>query len=1177
MAEKEETIVGLPEPDAGGGIYKFLSMLSPTRFSVVEPRRSAVVDDMGGYALVKPGKYAFDSFTTPQIVTSGIDAFKAFMDDPVESAKTGVVGAIEGMGEEIDKGILAASTGITDTFDPETNTYDRFDPLSLSVAAGAPIAYGTMRGIKAMADAPDGSGVPVGMLGGGDSAFTSQIQRLMKDAREIRTRTDRESAFNGVANLQRGFPELKMGQLQGYMGGGVNSYAIEHGGDLLHRMMEYGGDFSSNAKTKIKNLTRVLNSPYGFEREIQENTQTNYRFDLETAKERGEAAKATTLEEFEQNIDKGLGEYAAFHANLPVFNELQLAARNFAVALGRKDYDEARYNLSVLDEAIDDGSFDARNQEFDPEFETKAGAPGSNFTVLGMLGGGKPVTTRSLRGGRGGIRGLAHGIKYYDGQKNVPDHMVEAFFGTGIGGGIASMYDTYRGAPALVSPSERYAISPEVLKAAEGANMTIGDLVKEFGLSNRVRNIVSDSRAASAEINRPGFSVGTDPVLSLTTFTATESGLGPRAADRTEGVVAIEPKENIFVKTGEVDADGYPVYAPREMTMHDVQDLSPSQYLLAAYDPDKPLLRKPNTKFNESEVHVAEDASHALNVRPLTDREEEDLVASLNFEQKSTEFARKADEAMAAVSGFDPRSLDFKDGVDQSMRMMALAVDNPTAVGQKSLSIVEEYLGGFAKNVVQGYRDGYLRLDELYPEGSAAISDGRRLYDAAKKFSTTKSLLKVGPYEGLVRREAAELQTQILRDSFTGESRKFAPFFEFKSPFGQSSLPTEIDLVSFNDMFTPEQVIDLNRIELARTGYLTQSGILGNKPADPKKLTDKFLQSPNAAAIVELLGYIDEDGVFRRNSLPATGDPFPDVGSPKAFLEGDLKQQYLTIQFAVTAAMNKLHGSKDKFDERVDEVPAAYLRPALAQIFDSNTDRERALTGQVNKGRHAKAYNDLFRQYRNERDELFNIIKELANKGVPGSRQRTGQVTARLAGDDAYYQFREAARERLRRGPLTGPDLDLYEGIVDRMRFGPRPGAKLYEDGGDVSSADRAFQLVADAVNRTGRMPLFIKRVLDPKSPKTANNETMRLSDSEMDGKYYVYPTIFPTMTPDGPRLTRLDDKPAFNRAIDSGEYLVFDTEAEASTVARGFSDNIKPQGRPIDSGVAGFIPYMVQ
>ena len=173
-------------------------------------------------------------------------------------------------------------------------------------------------------------------VSGGDSAFTSQIQSLMKNAREIRKRTDRESAFNGVASLQRGYPELKMSQLQGYMGGGVNSYAIEHGGDLLHRMMEYGGEFSSNAKTKIKNLTRVLNSPYGFEREIKENAQTNYRFDLKTAKERGEAPKATTLEEFEQNIDKGLGEYAAFHANLPVFNELQLAARNFAVALGPK-------------------------------------------------------------------------------------------------------------------------------------------------------------------------------------------------------------------------------------------------------------------------------------------------------------------------------------------------------------------------------------------------------------------------------------------------------------------------------------------------------------------------------------------------------------------------------------------------------------------------------------------------------------------------------------------------------------------------------------------------------------------------------------------------------------------------------------------------------------------------
>ena len=65
------------------------------------------------------------------------------------------------------------------------------------------------------------------------------------------------------------------------------------------------------------------------------------------------------------------------------------------------------------------------------------------------------------------------------------------------------------------------------------------------------------------------------------------------------------------------------------MTENDVQNLSPAQYLLAAYDPDKPGMKKPNTKYNESEVHIAEDASHALNIRPLTAREGEDVCATV--------------------------------------------------------------------------------------------------------------------------------------------------------------------------------------------------------------------------------------------------------------------------------------------------------------------------------------------------------------------------------------------------------------------------------------------------------------------------------------------------------------------------------------------------------------------
>ena len=1053
MAEKKETIVGLPEADAGGGIYSFLSLLSPTRFSVVEPRKSVTIDDMGGYSLVKPGTYAFEGFTTPQIITSGIDAFKAFIDDPVESAKTGVAGAVEGMAGEIQKGMQVATTGVADTFDPETNTYDRFDPLSLMVASGAPIAYGTARSIKAMADAPDGSGVPVGMIGGGDSAFTSQIQSLMKDANAIRKRTDRESAFNGVANLQRGFPELKMSQLQGYMGGGVNSYAIEHGGDLLHRMMEYGGEFSSNAKTKIKNLTRVLNSPYGFEREIKENAQTNYRFDLETAKERGEAPKATTLEEFEQNIDKGLGEYAAFHANLPVFNELQLAARNFAVALGRKDYDEARYNLSILNEAIDDGSFDARNQEFDPEFETKAGAPGSNFTVLGMLGGGrggKPVTVRSLGGGKGGIKGLAHGVKFYDRMQSVPDSLVEAFYGGGRSAGIASLYDK---GGVQVAPSERYAISPDVIGAAAGANMTLGDLVKEFGLSNRIRNIVSDERASSAEIYRPGFSIGTDPVLSLSTFTLTDSP--KRAADRVEGMVAVEPKEELFVKTGVIDDDGYPVYAPRELTMHDVQNLSPSQYLLAAYDPDKPLLKKPNTKYNESEIHIAEDAAHSMNVRELTDREEEDLVTALNFEQDAVTAAERAVVQEFLDADGDPSNTKL----DTAVKSMALAVENPAGIGQKNLSYIETQLGKFATRLFQSQNDGAIDLTETYP-----VSGGR-LLNAADKFSRTQYLLENGPYKRAVRQEGADTQTEILRNSLTGPAAKYGELFEFRVP-NDERLPIELTTKDYFQTFSEEQRSLLSRIEMARMGRLFQTGLLGNKPADPKKLTDRFLKTPNAEAIVALFGYIDSDGVFRRNSLPATGDPFPDVGSPKAFLEGDLKKQFLQMKADVSYALNKIHAPRDVFEDRVAQITTANLRPVLMQIYNSNTDRERAFSGQINKGRQAQAYNQLYRQYRDERDQLISVLKEAANEGALDVTRPT-RLDARLASDNTYSAFRDAVNERARRGgQLTGDSMDLYEGIVDRMRLGPRPGSGyadlmpqevdkepyMYEDGGPVIS-----------------------------------------------------------------------------------------------------------------------------
>ena len=1244
MAEKD-TIVGLPEPDAGGGIYQFLSMLSPTEFSVVEPRKVSFISEMGldgseGYYLVKPGQYKFEGFATPQIVTAGIDAFKAFVDDPVEATKSGVAGAVEGFADEIRKGMVAASTGVTETFDPKTETFDRFDPLSLTVAAGAPIAYGTMRSIKAM---PDTDGLTVGMFGGKDSKFGSNVKAMLKEARLIRSNPDQAQAFQNTSLLQRGFPERQMTALQGYMGGGVNSFAIEHGGDLLHRMTEKGGNFSELAKPKVKSLLRVLESPYGFEREVAENMRANHLYDLKTSKERGTPSKASTLEEFEQNIHKGLSEYASLHSTLPVFNELQLAARNVAVALGRRNYTAAIQNLRILDDAIEDGSFEARNLEFDPDFESKAAVSESGPVVLGMMGGSKPVTVRSLGGGKGGITGLAHGIKLYDQQQIITPNLEEAFF-KAPGSGIMSL-DI--GDQTLIAPSERYSMDPELLRKHAGTTMSKGDIVKEFGLSNRVRSIITDNRAVSAEIRRPGFSLSTNPVLSLTGF-ATSDFIGTPARNRLEGVVAASPAEKLYVKSGELDADGQPIYRQREMTQNDVQNLSPAQYLLAAYDPDKPLLKKPNTKYNESEIHIAEDASHALNIRPLTAREGEDVVRQLDFEQaakRNSEKARGQLESLAtyqAATATTPNmypvdflgSREYRNILDISMKQLASAVQNPAAIGAFNLREIEGNAFYVAKALVEQSKQANNKvrtgpklpydpgdaelLVSMYPEPlNSPVSNGQRLYEAAVKFKqakeieaaehvTKKPLVKAG----------AKLQTELLRNALTGRSAKYSKYFMYQSPYSSNDLAKLRSANLYEIIPDSGGLIDgLARISAMNDGYSGKGIQVGSKNT-AKELTDHYRSEyPEIFdQAVAIFGEIDENGVFRRTmpykfyrnpnietDLPPRGEMKQIVLTDrrdgravhKAYYD-DLLNGFSALSRNLNTILEGIHKSRPEFRADLEgyEFPED-LKVALMQIYDTNSSREKAFAGTINKLPEAKEFNEVYRNTREARDEFFDIVRELGGVNVagtggkrgfgssmmPAADARTSRLAARLDADAAYEAFRDALRNRQPGGNfLSTSSQELYDDAVRKLRLGPRPGAKLYEEGGEVVSPDRALDLVADAINKTGRMPLFLKRALNPKTPMTEGKETIRLAHDRIGDRFMVYPTLFPMNTPDGPRLTELGIEAARQKALDSGEYLIFDTEAEASTVAEGFSREIGVDNRPVQGGGVGdFIPYMVQ
>jgi len=213
-------------------------------------------------------------------------------------------------------------------------------------------------------EAPPSDLEPLPNVSPAPRSHEQRLSSLREDRERILALGDREAAFSQTAKTQRALPEGQMTRIQGKMGGGVMNYAIEHGGDLLHRMTDRGGSTAlGDTAPKVKGLLRSLESEYGFKREFDENLLSNYSFSKKTAEEKGQTF-TQSFEEYQKEISDDLDKYADFHAELPVFNELQRAARDAAVSIGRQDFSEAIKNLRILDDAIEDGSFEAKNLSF---------------------------------------------------------------------------------------------------------------------------------------------------------------------------------------------------------------------------------------------------------------------------------------------------------------------------------------------------------------------------------------------------------------------------------------------------------------------------------------------------------------------------------------------------------------------------------------------------------------------------------------------------------------------------------------------------------------------------------------------------------------------------------------------------------------------------------------------
>lgn len=161
-------------------------------------------------------------------------------------------------------------------------------------------------------------------------------------------------AFEKLGDDQRDKPERAMVKAQHLMGGGVLSHAIEHVGDLTHRMSHMMGWGTPNADgreyivNKCEKVLRSLQSEYGFEREFQGNMKNNGSYYAEKKGITDPAKIEEFNEDFKQQVEEALKTYAREHSKLTVYNEVQWLARSAAVMLGYMRFAGAERALSKL-------------------------------------------------------------------------------------------------------------------------------------------------------------------------------------------------------------------------------------------------------------------------------------------------------------------------------------------------------------------------------------------------------------------------------------------------------------------------------------------------------------------------------------------------------------------------------------------------------------------------------------------------------------------------------------------------------------------------------------------------------------------------------------------------------------------------------------------------------------
>ena len=179
--------------------------------------------------------------------------------------------------------------------------------------------------------------------------------------------------FESIAIAQRGEPERAMLRVQHSQISQLYGWTAEHVGDLTHRMSDsirrLRGNFL-DVEAKVKKTLRVLTEGFGYEREVLEQIVDNTAIEsgLEgkelnafIRERRGDQeirleSQLTETERVALNKLKELGQrYADAHRQIPVFNDVQIIARDAAIALGEFRFQDAVVELRKLKAILDQG------------------------------------------------------------------------------------------------------------------------------------------------------------------------------------------------------------------------------------------------------------------------------------------------------------------------------------------------------------------------------------------------------------------------------------------------------------------------------------------------------------------------------------------------------------------------------------------------------------------------------------------------------------------------------------------------------------------------------------------------------------------------------------------------------------------------------------------------------